>query len=48
MAIYKLGSSGGEVARIQARLKELGLYPGPLDGALDAGMLKSEPKPPAK
>ena len=33
MAIYKLGSSGGEVGRVQARLKELGHYLGPLDGA---------------
>lgn len=33
MSTYRLGSNGEEVERIQARLSELGLYRGPLDGA---------------
>ncbi|MDA8169099.1 MAG: peptidoglycan-binding domain-containing protein [Nitrospiraceae bacterium] len=37
MAIYKLGSTGGEVARIQQRLKDIGLYLGPIDGQFGGG-----------
>ena len=32
MPAYRLGSNGGEVARIQTRLSALGFYRGPLDG----------------
>lgn len=34
MSTYRPGSNGDEVERIQARLSELGLYRGPLDGAV--------------
>ena len=37
MAIYKLGSKGEEVRRIQQKLTELGLYQGPLDGDFGGG-----------
>lgn len=37
MALYKRGSKGPEVERIQARLKELGYYLGPLDGDFGGG-----------
>jgi putative peptidoglycan binding protein len=37
MALYKLGSSGEPVTRIQQRLQKLGLYRGPLDGAFGGG-----------
>jgi hypothetical protein len=37
MASFRLGSSGEEVERIQRRLKELGLYTGPLDGRFGGG-----------
>ena len=37
MALFKLGSSGEEVVRIQERLKELGLYTGAIDGRFGGG-----------
>lgn len=37
MALYKIGSSGEPVTRIQQRLQKLGLYRGPLDGAFGGG-----------
>ena len=37
MASYKLGSKGDEVRKIQERLKVLGLYAGPVDGASGGG-----------
>jgi hypothetical protein len=37
MPIYRLGSKGPEVKRIQLRLKELGFYRGPLDGDFGGG-----------
>jgi hypothetical protein len=32
MALFQRGSQGPEVAKIQTRLQELGLYAGPIDG----------------
>lgn len=37
MPSYQLGSKGKEVTRVQARLKELGFYTGPLDGDFGGG-----------
>ena len=37
MAIYRIGSRGDEVKRIQARLKEIGCYQGPVDGDFGGG-----------
>lgn len=37
MALFKLGSKGEEVSRIQARLQALGIYQGPLDGDFGGG-----------
>jgi hypothetical protein len=37
MPVYRLGSKGPEVERIQTRLKELGYYRGPLDGDFGGG-----------
>lgn len=37
MATYRVGSVGAEVSRLQARLKELGHYGGPVDGAFGGG-----------
>ncbi len=37
MAFYRRGSKGPEVERIQARLKELGHYRGPVDGDFGGG-----------
>jgi lysozyme family protein len=37
MAIYKIGSKGDEVKRIQERLKELNYYKGPIDGIFGGG-----------
>lgn len=37
MLTYRLGAKGPEVARLQARLKELGHYPGPVDGDFGGG-----------
>ncbi|MFN8624902.1 MAG: peptidoglycan-binding domain-containing protein [Candidatus Binatia bacterium] len=37
MALYRRGSMGPEVAKIQARLQQLGLYAGPLDGIFGGG-----------
>lgn len=37
MAVYKIGSKGDEVRKIQARLKELGHYKGSLDGDFGNG-----------
>lgn len=37
MAIYKTGSKGDEVKRIQERLKGLGYYKGPIDGDFGGG-----------
>lgn len=37
MAIFRLGSSGDEVARIQRRLKDLRLYTGSIDGRFGGG-----------
>ncbi|MDH4099803.1 MAG: peptidoglycan-binding protein [Nitrospirota bacterium] len=37
MASYRLGSKGTEVSRIQQRLKEEGLYLGPVDGDFGGG-----------
>ena len=37
MALYRIGSKGGEVKRIQERLKSLLLYGGPVDGDFGGG-----------
>jgi hypothetical protein len=37
MAVYRLGSLGAEVRRIQERLRELGLYAGAVDGRFGGG-----------
>jgi len=37
MASYQCGSQGSEVRQIQQRLKELGLYSGPIDGDFGGG-----------
>jgi hypothetical protein len=37
MAIFRVGSTGPEVSRIQQRLQELGLYRGPIDGIFGGG-----------
>ncbi|NRF65665.1 peptidoglycan-binding protein [Aquincola sp. S2] len=37
MAVYKLGSSGDEVLRLQRKLAELGVYAGPVDGQFGGG-----------
>lgn len=37
MALYKLGSSGDPVRRVQQRLRSAGLYRGPIDGAFGGG-----------
>jgi len=37
MAVYKLGSKGDEVRKIQERLKALGFYKGPIDGEFGGG-----------
>lgn len=37
MALYKLGSKGEEVRKIQEKLKALGIYRGPLDGEFGGG-----------
>lgn len=37
MSIFKLGSKGEEVRRIQQRLQTLGIYSGPLDGVFGGG-----------
>lgn len=37
MVVYKIGSKGEEVKRIQERLKELGYYRGPIDGEFGGG-----------
>lgn len=37
MAVYKLGSLGGEVAQIQGKLAAAGLYTGALDGVFGGG-----------
>ena len=37
MALYRRGSKGEEVVRIQTRLKELSLYLGPIDGDFGGG-----------
>jgi hypothetical protein len=37
MSVYRLGSNGPEVERIQKRLRTRGLYHGPLDGAFGGG-----------
>lgn len=37
MALYQRGSQGPEVAKIQTRLQELGLYAGPIDGDFGGG-----------
>ncbi len=37
MAVYQPGAEGAEVAKIQSRLKELGYYPGPIDGDFGGG-----------
>jgi hypothetical protein len=37
MALYRRGSKGPEVSRIQARLKELGYYLGPIDADFGGG-----------
>jgi peptidoglycan lytic transglycosylase len=37
VALYQRGSQGPEVAKIQTRLQELGLYAGPLDGKTGNG-----------
>ena len=37
MPVYRLGSKGPEVERIQMRLKELGHYRGPVDGDFGGG-----------
>jgi peptidoglycan hydrolase-like protein with peptidoglycan-binding domain len=37
MASYQRGSLGAEVGQIQQRLKDLGLYNGPIDGSYGGG-----------
>ena len=37
MAIFSVGSGGPEVVQIQKRLKEIGLYSGPVDGTFGGG-----------
>jgi hypothetical protein len=37
MATYRRGSKGDEVSRIQTRLRELGVYRGPIDGDFGGG-----------
>ncbi|MFQ5846960.1 MAG: peptidoglycan-binding protein [Candidatus Methylomirabilales bacterium] len=37
MALYRRGAKGQEVSRIQARLRELGYYAGPIDGDFGGG-----------
>ena len=37
MALYQRGSQGPEVAKVQTRLQELGLYAGPIDGDFGGG-----------
>lgn len=37
MSVYKLGSQGDEVSRIQKKLKALGFYLGPVDGIFGGG-----------
>lgn len=37
MSVYKIGSKGNEVRRIQEKLKGLGIYLGPLDGEFGGG-----------
>ncbi len=37
MPVYRRGSRGPEVSRIQARLKELGYYRGPIDADFGGG-----------
>lgn len=37
MTLYRRGSKGPEVGLLQSRLRELGLYPGPLDGIFGGG-----------
>lgn len=37
MAVYRMGSKGDEVAKIQTKLRELGLYRGPVDGDFGGG-----------
>ncbi len=38
MALYQRGSQGPEATKIQARLQELGLYAGPIDGDFGGGI----------
>ncbi len=40
MPSYQRGAKGEEVGRIQSRLRELGLYRGPIDGDFGGGMLR--------
>jgi N-acetylmuramoyl-L-alanine amidase len=37
MGVYKIGSKGDEVRRIQEKLKALGYYEGPIDGDFGRG-----------
>ncbi|MBK5273472.1 MAG: peptidoglycan-binding protein [Desulfuromonadales bacterium] len=37
MAVYKIGSTGEEVRRVQEKLRSLGIYRGPLDGVFGGG-----------
>ena len=37
MALYRLGSKGEEVRKIQEKLQALGIYRGPLDGIFGGG-----------
>src|SRR2546426_12163024 len=37
MALYQRGSIGPEVSKIQTRLRELGIYLGPIDGVCGGG-----------
>ena len=37
MVTYRIGSTGPEVVQLQQRLKELGLYSGPIDGGFGGG-----------
>jgi peptidoglycan hydrolase-like protein with peptidoglycan-binding domain len=37
MSLWQRGSQGSEVAKSQTRLREIGLYAGPIDGDYDGG-----------